>query len=598
MAKVKAAEDSSEEFDLDWLGETQKPSEMGDPKMIAVYGSPGCGKGHPYGTPVLTETGWVPVEELTVGSTVIGSNGAVYNVYGVYDRGELPVFNVTLSDGASVSVDATHLWLVANKKGRKQVLDTQEILNNWDIYGKHHLSVPPAPKCQLAHNPNLPLDPYVLGALLADGYLHGASIDWTKNSQAVADTIRDRATANGFVLRESTSATSTARHWRLDHPDDGFHKSVILDTIRSLNLNVPSGEKFIPEEYLASSVEQRTALLGGLFDGDGSLDHRGNAKYSTTSTQLAHDVLALCWSLGVAAHLTRNRNDGTLIVQIQDDFDPFVASELRNSPRFKPHRSCHIVRRIVSIEPVGMAQVRCIAVTAPDQLYVTKDYIVTHNSYLAASISEVEGYYPVLIIDTEESTVGTIANFPDERITIRQVDNAADFDKLIANLINKEHPFKTVIIDTMGNAMDRKEWAIMANPPKTQSGADDTQKAWGLLYSWAKKVVDGLRSADFATVLIFHEKEEKDSVGNNYSRVWINGAAKKYVPSKPDLFGLLVSETDDDAGKTERTIYFGADTSRATKSRFENLGLPSKVKNPTMSEIIETIREARKNQEA
>lgn len=220
------------------------------------------------------------------------------------------------------------------------------------------------------------------------------------------------------------------------------------------------------------------------------------------------------------------------------------------------------------------------------------------KTWLAASICEVEGYYPVLIIDTEESTVGTVANFPDDRITIVQVDNAADFDKLIANLINKEHPFKTVIVDTMGNAMDRKEWAIMSNPPKTQSGADDTQKAWGLLYSWAKKVIDGLRSADFATILIFHEKEEKDSVGNNYSRVWINGAAKKYIPSKPDLFGLLVAETDDNTGKTERTIYFGADTSRATKSRFESLGLPSKVKNPTMSKIINTIRDARKNQEA
>lgn len=220
------------------------------------------------------------------------------------------------------------------------------------------------------------------------------------------------------------------------------------------------------------------------------------------------------------------------------------------------------------------------------------------KSYLAASVCEVEGYYPVLIVDTEESTVGTLAGFPDDRITIKQVKTVKEFDDLIVNLINREHPYKTVIVDTMGTAMDRKEWAIMSNPPKTNSGADDTQKAWGLLYNWAKKAIDGLRSADFSTILIFHEKEEKDSVGNNYSRVWINGASKKYIPSKPDLFGLLVSESDDDSDTETRTIFFGADTSRATKTRFKSSGLPLKMKNPTMAKIVNTIREHRENQEA
>ena len=220
------------------------------------------------------------------------------------------------------------------------------------------------------------------------------------------------------------------------------------------------------------------------------------------------------------------------------------------------------------------------------------------KTWLAASICEVEGYWPVLIVDTEESSVGTLAGFPDDRIVIRQVKTVQEFDTLITNLINKEHPFKTVIVDTAGTAMDRKEWFIMQNAPKTASGADDTQKAWGLLYNWSKKMIDGLRSADFSTILIFHEKEEKDSVGNNYSRVWINGAAKKYIPSKPDLFGLLVSESDDDSNTETRTIYFGADTTRATKTRFKNSGLPLKMKNPTMLKIVETIRSYRKNQEA
>ena len=213
------------------------------------------------------------------------------------------------------------------------------------------------------------------------------------------------------------------------------------------------------------------------------------------------------------------------------------------------------------------------------------------KSWLAASICMVEGYYPVLIIDTEESTVGTVARFPDDRIIIKQVSTVAEFDKLIVNLINNKHPFKTVIVDTLGNHLDRKEWEIMRNPPKTIGGAEDTQKAWGMLYNYAKKLIDGLRSADFKSILVFHEKEEPAKLGGTLSRIWINGAAKKYIPSKPDMVGLVQCETDDDTGKEERTLYLGADTGRATKTRFSDIGLPTKIVDPSMAKIIGIIRD-------
>ena len=587
--------DYAEEYDLDWLGETSAPSAMGDPKQIGLYGKIGSGKGHPYGTPILTPHGWLPVEELAQGDTIIGSDGKWCTVYGVYDKGLLQTYRVTLSDGSWVDVDEDHLWFVKNKKGNQHVLSTRQILDKWnEVYSKYNLEIPPAPACHLLENSGLPIPPYALGCLLADGHLHGASIQWTKNNSAVAKAMAESLAEGGFSLRETTHPNATARQWKIGHADNGHHHSVIRRTLIDMGLNVPSKDKFIPDKYFASSLEQRTALLAGLFDGDGSIDHRGNAKYSTTSKRLGEDVLRLCWSLGVAAHIQRNRYDKTWVVCIQDKYTPFLASDHLSNPRFRPHDSRYGARRIVSVEAnEGLKEVRCIAVTAHDQLYVTKDYIVTHNSYLAASICEVEGYYPALIIDTEESTYGTVSGFPDDRLVIKHVATVAEFNKVVTNLLNKPHPFKTVIVDTMGNALDRKEWEIMSNPPKSQSGADDTNKAWGMLYQYAKKIMDGLRSADFATILIFHEKEETDAVGNRFSRIWINGAAKKYVPSKPDLFGLLECESDDDAGVETRTIYFGNDASRATKTRFANAGLPLKMTNPTMAKIIGKIRESK-----
>ncbi len=72
----------------------------------------GLGKGHPHGTPLLTPDGWVPVEEVGVGHTVVGSDGRPTRVTGVFRRGTLPVHRVTLVDGGSVDVDGDHLWHV------------------------------------------------------------------------------------------------------------------------------------------------------------------------------------------------------------------------------------------------------------------------------------------------------------------------------------------------------------------------------------------------------------------------------------------------------------------------------------------------------
>ena len=42
----------------------------------------------------------------------------------------------------------------------------------------------------------------------------------------------------------------------------------------------------------------------------------------------------------------------------------------------------------VSIEPVRQEEARCIAVTHPSQLYITDDYVVTHNTALALNMAQ------------------------------------------------------------------------------------------------------------------------------------------------------------------------------------------------------------------
>lgn len=214
------------------------------------------------------------------------------------------------------------------------------------------------------------------------------------------------------------------------------------------------------------------------------------------------------------------------------------------------------------------------------------------KSWLAASVCLVDGYSPTLIVDTEGSATGTVTGFPKGKLKIKRVYNLNEYQKVLRALRNDpDNPFNTVIVDSFSRVLEWKHDEIWAKPLLSNAGAEDTQKMWGKLYDYGKLAADALRNAPFKTIITMHEKEERDNVGVMYSRLWLDGQIKKYLPGLPDLTGLLVADTDDESGKTTRTVWFGPDSTRATKTRFEELGLPNKLTNPTMATIIGIIRE-------
>ena len=283
---------------------------------------PGNGKGHPLDEPVLTPNGWVAMGDLKVGDEVVGSDGLGTQVLDVYDRGELPVYRVTFRDGSSVRVDGDHLWQI--KTGPyERVVETRELLE-WsrDRLSKHYIPQNP----EVVHpTADLPLDPYILGALIADGYLSAPkhSVQWSKNEQSVVDEMRDACARQGVQLTGG-ERYDTVHQYRV---------TGMRQIVRDLGLDVLSGEKFIPAEYLTASVAQRWSLVNGLFDGDGRVrENRGTARYSTVSNRLADDVLQLLWSLGVSATKSWKRHPraGWWEVVIHSSHNPFKASGNRD----------------------------------------------------------------------------------------------------------------------------------------------------------------------------------------------------------------------------------------------------------------------------
>jgi len=141
-------------------------------------------------------------------------------------------------------------------------------------------------------------------------------------------------------------------------------------------------------------------VLQGLLDSDGGPvvqeDRTCRIHFSTTSPRLRDDVVFLVRSLGgVVRCRTRRREDrrpglarGRKIVHRRDGYvldirlpqgvQPFRLR--RKAEAYACHGGGRPTRFIKSIEAVGVEETICIRVEAPDHLYVTEDFILTHNT--------------------------------------------------------------------------------------------------------------------------------------------------------------------------------------------------------------------------
>lgn len=365
-------------------------------RLVELWGQDAIGKGHPVDHPVLTPDGWREIGHLEMGDEIIGSDGRATEVVGIYDRGELPVYRVRFNDGAEVVCDADHLWRVRASKGWV-TYSTRSLMEDKTLQDAQGVNRYQVPLVEPIQHPwvDLPVDPYLLGALIANGHLQG-----TPRIASNDEHVRARVMASGETIKESTSSTSTA---------SGLSVHDIRDRLRVLGLyGKRSGEKFVPSSYLFASEMQRRYLLAGLLDCDGSSGKETN--YHTTSHQLALDVQALVRSLGGVARVhsyPRTHPDGRPYtmhaVGILLAENPFTTPRKAAIWKAPTKRS----RRMVSITPEGKSQVRCIKVAADDALYVTSDYVVTHNTTLSLlSVVEAQKAYPdklCAFIDVEQT---------------------------------------------------------------------------------------------------------------------------------------------------------------------------------------------------
>lgn len=337
------------------------------------------------GTPVLTPSGWTAIESLRVGDTVYGQDGKPTKVLGVWPQGKRESYRVTFYDGTFVDCDADHLWNV--RTGNNDYLTRKTT----DLIGlKSDLEIPMVGEVEFQEK-ELLIDPYTLGVLIGDGSMSQRATVSVCTDLSIVNDCKVPAGHQWRFLPGTEKAEGRVASFNVIC--DEWHKNDVLEATRELGLQgCRSWEKFIPEQYLFSSIEQRRELLRGLMDTDGKISKRGRKEYHTTSSRLADDVKHLVDSLGGRAMVYRQdggkyewngeerqgRDLYVVAISLWGSWNPFKLE--RKAERFK----CNSRRRrmtIKSIERTGeMSDHTCITVAAPDGLFVTKNFIVTHNS--------------------------------------------------------------------------------------------------------------------------------------------------------------------------------------------------------------------------
>jgi phosphate starvation-inducible PhoH-like protein len=352
---------------------------------------------------VLTPDGWRPIGELLVGDLVIGSNGSPTPVLGVYPQGRKQVYRVTTSDGASTLACGEHLWFVRTRndqrRGRRgRVVQTKDMIGK--VWRAHYrqFELPLVDAVQFPFRP-IPMDPYALGLLLGDGCIT------TSTTPSFSTSDLELAAALETALPGIELVQKSAYDYVLRHVEGGRGglriANPVTTAVRDVGLaGASSSTKFVPRDYLYNSPDVRLAVLQGLLDSDGGpVRQRGRTcriQYTTCSPRLREDVVFLVRSLGgvaswrvrpaqgrgpgrAAGRPVEHRHDAYVLdIRLPEGVEPFRLG--RKQEIYNATGGGRPMRSVDSVLPAGEAECVCISVAAEDSLYVTEEFIVTHNT--------------------------------------------------------------------------------------------------------------------------------------------------------------------------------------------------------------------------
>ena len=381
-----------------------KPIYKNESKNVMDLEGRGGGKELIHSELIATPTGFTTMGKIQIGDFTIGKDGKPVKVLQKTYCGLKDIYELTLHDGRSVRCGLEHQWEVFDGKN-KRVIETKDLLNIGLIYthtkngGESYRFKIENCKPIEYQEKELIVDPYILGCLLGDGSMTKSTPKIASSDEFILEEFR-RILGNHYELKHDTSTTNNYtivyNYKSKEIKTKGWYNP-LYNNIQTLGINKSCSEKFIPEIYKFGSIEQRLSLLQGMLDTDGSINFKGSIEFTNTNERLVDDLIEVARSLGIQCRKgVDDRSEQLHTIKEHECYRSITyRAYLRTDlPVFRLPRKKDKIQSMKRKNWVSIVDIKkldyqeecsCIYVDSEDHTYLTRDYVVTHNSYWASA---------------------------------------------------------------------------------------------------------------------------------------------------------------------------------------------------------------------
>ncbi len=379
--------------------------------LIVIAGRPSMGKAQPLDAKIHTFHGWKNMGELRFGDKLASVDGNRSIVTGLYPQGIKDVYQITFSDGRSTEVCGEHLWRVYCKEWDKpRILSSFKIIEKLKL--KRYQSQLWIDHCtgHFGHDEQLPIDPWALGVMLGgnDSLKEDSACFSSYKSKLPGSKLLDTASnclAKSYLLRAAGGYAhhiTQPEHYRYsaEPKEQDFCQNPLKEDLKNLGLwELEAESKYVPELYQMANKPARLAILQGILDAHGWAEVCGSIHFSSASEQLMDDIVDLARSLGAWArkylHQDHRNHYGEKVskqplwaINIHHPNPQLLFTVAEKKARICVDEKHQKMPIIESITYTRKTETQCIAVSHPEHLYITDNYILTHNTALAINIAE------------------------------------------------------------------------------------------------------------------------------------------------------------------------------------------------------------------
>ena len=365
----------------------------------------GNGKAQPIDSLILTETGYVKLKDIKLGSKVYGDDGNLHKVIGIFPQGIQPTYKITFSDDTFTYCTKEHLWTVYPNSKSIRTLTTEDIMNDLNKLTVNNKSLYKyrIPLCNPINFKEqfVTIPPYIVGLII--GNLINNDFDINElflikvNHSEIYNNLDSLCNLDSSLKYEKRLNNYVDIYYNNKHLKDYLSDYIIIDNKNETNFFLD--KKFL-QKYLINDIFNRYELLKGIIDISGNFREKSNIirlnckyKLSAIYIQMIVQMLGGTCIINEYTNTIRNCNYisdeedliNSYIVYINlplDNYTDYCSLSIYkhivdklNSKKVMPPK-----RYITNIQYHKDLECMCIKLDSESELYLTNDCIVTHNT--------------------------------------------------------------------------------------------------------------------------------------------------------------------------------------------------------------------------